>query len=119
MAQLLSNEFGLSLFGFDVIFPLREGKEGEEDYASGVNTSSISESDESHEFPFRCNGQSASTVHSAAPPSHLVRERELLVVDVNFFPSYKEVKDFPARLRAFLRRKAGLEPWIVHGDEDL
>jgi hypothetical protein len=31
----------------------------------------------------------------------------LVVVDVNFFPSFKEVEDFPARLRAFLRERAG------------
>ncbi|EWM20582.1 hypothetical protein Naga_101460g1, partial [Nannochloropsis gaditana] len=34
-------------------------------------------------------------------------EAELVVVDVNFFPSFKEVEDFPARLRAFLRERAG------------
>jgi glutathione synthase/RimK-type ligase-like ATP-grasp enzyme len=28
---------------------------------------------------------------------------ELVVIDVNFFPSYKEVSDFPTKLRAFLR----------------
>jgi hypothetical protein len=33
---------------------------------------------------------------------------ELLVVDVNYFPSFKEVEDFPARLRAFLRAKAAV-----------
>ena len=26
-------------------------------------------------------------------------------MDVNFFPSFKEVEDFPARLRSFLREK--------------
>ena len=35
----------------------------------------------------------------------------IVIIDVNFFPSYKEVKDFPSRLNAFLRRKAGLDPW--------
>ena len=32
----------------------------------------------------------------------------LVVIDVNFFPSYKEVPDFPQRLRHFLRKKAGM-----------
>lgn len=27
---------------------------------------------------------------------------EYVVIDVNFFPSYKEVGDFPSRLRSFL-----------------
>ena len=33
---------------------------------------------------------------------------ELVVIDVNYFPSYKEVPDFPRRLRKFLRQKAGM-----------
>jgi hypothetical protein len=56
-AQALREEFGLSLFGFDVILP----KEG---------------------------------MHRP------------LVIDVNYFPSYKEVVDFPSRLRRFLRSLA-------------
>ena len=32
----------------------------------------------------------------------------LVVIDVNFFPSYKEVPDFPQRLREFLRKKVGM-----------
>lgn len=39
------------------------------------------------------------------------QQQQLLVVDVNFFPSYKEVPDFPSQLRAFLRKCAGLPPW--------
>jgi hypothetical protein len=39
--------------------------------------------------------------------------QNLHVIDVNFFPSYKEVEDFPSRLRAFLRsrrkRKANID----------
>lgn len=37
---------------------------------------------------------------------------ELMVIDVNYFPSYKEVEDFPKRLRQFLRRAANLGEWI-------
>lgn len=32
----------------------------------------------------------------------------LVVIDVNFFPSYKEVPDFPTRLRTFLRCRQAL-----------
>jgi hypothetical protein len=31
---------------------------------------------------------------------------EFLIIDVNFFPSYKEVHDFPSRLRKMLRNKS-------------
>lgn len=34
---------------------------------------------------------------------------ELVVIDVNYFPSYKEVPDFPQKLRKFLRSKAGMD----------
>lgn len=58
-AQAIKEEFGLTLFGFDVILP------------------------------------------TTLPD-------DLLVVDVNFFPSYKEVVDFPSRFRKHLRRTAGM-----------
>lgn len=63
VARNLSNSFGLSLFGFDIIVPTT-GEGRKED----------------------------------AP---------LLIVDVNFFPSYKEVPDFPRLLRGHLRKRAG------------
>lgn len=53
-AQLIRDEFGLTLFGFDVLV--------------------------------------------------LATNARPIVVDVNYFPSYKEVDDFPARLRAYLRK---------------
>jgi inositol-1,3,4-trisphosphate 5/6-kinase/inositol-tetrakisphosphate 1-kinase len=65
VASVLSESFGLSLFGFDVIV------------------------------------SSDSTTH----------EENLFIVDVNFFPSYKEVPNFPKLLRAHLRKSAGLPPW--------
>ena len=34
---------------------------------------------------------------------------EYVVIDVNFFPSYKEVDDFPSRLRSFFRKRAGMQ----------
>ena len=36
----------------------------------------------------------------------------LMVIDVNYFPSYKEVEDFPVRLRQFLRRAANMGEWV-------
>ena len=68
-AAEISAEFGLSLYGFDVIVPLP-----------------------------------ASVEEGGVPPP-------LLVIDVNFFPSYKNVPDFPSKLRAYLRRAAQLPPW--------
>lgn len=59
-ARLIQEEFGLSLFGFDVLVLPRSA----------------------------CGGR-------------------IVVVDVNYFPSYKEIGDFPQRLRTFLRRTAG------------
>jgi hypothetical protein len=70
-AQCISHEFGLTLFGFDIILP--------------------------------------------STKEALDSETQMLVIDVNFFPSYKEVPDFPTKLRAYLRRAAGLRPW--DGDE--
>lgn len=52
------------------------------------------------------NSHSSPDVGVAAP------ERDLVVIDVNFFPSYKEVEDFPFRLKKFLRKRAGLQPYI-------
>ena len=66
IASALRTEFGLSLFGFDVIIPnIGTGAQG-----SGSD--------------------------------------DYVVIDVNFFPSYKEVEDFPSRLRKYLRRRVGL-----------
>ena len=39
-----------------------------------------------------------------------------MVIDINYFPSYKEVIDFPSRLRRFLRSKANIQP-IIKSDE--
>ena len=44
-------------------------------------------------------------------------EPELIVIDVNYFPSYKEVPDFPHRFRKFLRERAGMLPSIADREE--
>lgn len=49
----------------------------------------------------------------ASEPPLTVLQQQLVVVDVNYFPSYKEMVDFPLRLRSFLRRKAGLSAAVV------
>ena len=68
LARSLGAEFGLSLFGFDVIAP-----------SDG------------------CSGGSSGGGGGG-------EEGALLVVDVNFFPSYKEVSDFPQRFVSYLHR---------------
>jgi inositol-1,3,4-trisphosphate 5/6-kinase/inositol-tetrakisphosphate 1-kinase len=62
-ATSIKEEFGLTLFGFDVIVPCNKGDNSE----------------------------------------------DMLIIDVNYFPSYKEVSDFPTKLRSYLRRRAGME----------
>jgi len=87
-ARLLQEAFKLQLFGFDVIVP-------------------------SSSFPPSLPPSSSPSSCSASPVNEEGREEEggregegeLLIVDVNFFPSFKEVEDFPARLRRFLREK--------------
>lgn len=63
-AKAIQEEFGLTLFGFDVIIP---------------------------EHPLSQNEEER-------------KEIEIVVIDINYFPSYKEVEDFPVRLRDYLRR---------------
>ena len=74
-ATSISQEFGLSLFGFDVIIPVMKPKSCElcDSNYTTMNTYS--------------------------------NDLDLVVIDVNFFPSYKEVVDFPNRLRTFLKSK--------------
>ena len=93
VATELGETFGLSLFGFDVIVPSK-GPPSHLINSRGMNRDGELRKDESLPLEGNENG-----------------ERQLLVVDVNFFPSYKEVSDFPHILRAFLRRTAGLPPW--------
>jgi hypothetical protein len=63
-AKAIQEEFGLTLFGFDVIIPQHPLSQNEEER----------------------------------------KEIEIVVIDINYFPSYKEVEDFPVRLRDYLRR---------------
>ncbi len=75
-AKMISDGFGLSLFGFDVILPNQRGVR-----SPGSSSSSYEEG--------LCNNFTNGPV-------------DLVVVDVNFFPSYKEVPDFPEKLCQYL-----------------
>lgn len=54
------------------------------------------------------------TVHDTVCTNHNpassigIDKDDLVVIDVNYFPSYKEVPDFPRKLRRFFRSKAGM-----------
>jgi len=71
-ANAIRTEFGLSLFGFDVITP-----------------------------------RLAFTPEDAATkkPNSTSEQHLIIIIDVNYFPSYKEVEDFPTRLRSFLKKR--------------
>ena len=96
-ALAIRREFGLSLFGFDAIVPSRptSSARNQETHAAAYGTGAS-------ELNSVANGHVASqggckNCASAAP--------EIVVIDVNYFPSYKEVRDFPTRLKRFLRSK--------------
>lgn len=102
-ATSLAEGFGLSLFGFDAIIVSSDIKE-----SSAMNGSSDSLAlDDSNSSSFESKWHSNDIVTQ----SKAVDESKLVVIDVNYFPSFKEVEDFPERLRAFFRRKAGLAPF--------
>jgi Inositol 1,3,4-trisphosphate 5/6-kinase ATP-grasp domain len=110
----IKDEFGLSLFGFDLIVPVRHAAPGPR---SGIRSGSQvdAELQRSNTSPVSGNLE----LKSLIDPSSLCEnvfdaqytddDGELVVIDVNYFPSYKEVPDFPNRLRKFLRLKAGME----------
>ena len=87
--MVLKDAFGLSLFGFDVIVSTQ-----------GTPTPA--------RLTGSCHEQTSTKVGEDGARNDI---KPFLVVDVNFFPSYKEVSDFPRILRAFLRRAASLPPW--------
>lgn len=77
-AAAIRAEFGLTLFGFDVIIPSEPLSQ------CTTEDHTISASD-GNSKGVRASGAMAVTV-----------------IDVNYFPSYKEVPDFPSRLRRYL-----------------
>jgi hypothetical protein len=92
----ISDEFGLTLFGFDVIIPTDSDHK-----ASTGRDSDLSEDSDSTRSS---SPASSSATEDCASHPQFSATPELLVIDINFFPSYKEVADFPARLRSFLRK---------------
>eukprot|EP01038_Epipyxis_sp_PR26KG_P005911 gene5911-8154_t len=83
-ANAIREEFGLTLFGFDAILPTKH---------DNFNLDHCKSYDNPIERPSEMG-------------SSLISESSIFVIDVNFFPSYKEVHDFPSRLRKYLRSKA-------------
>lgn len=79
IASHLKDGFGLSLFGFDVIIP--------------------------YQYPSMQSHNTISYDHDKT----IKTKNEFVIIDVNFFPSYKEVSDFPSRLRTMLRKKSGFD----------
>jgi len=96
-AKLISKEFGLSLFGFDVIIP-----------TNIVNTNM-----------YQTNYERIHSIEQKVGFDNSYDQLgPLVVIDVNYFPSYKEVGDFPDRLRAFLRKKAGFSVYVDSNNDN-
>lgn len=110
-AAAIREEFGLSLFGFDVIIPTAEQPEQNSDMAcSFINSCSLgSQSSVSSSFSCSPRRERSGGRDSESNESSLGGEllRKPMVIDVNYFPSYKEVSDFPIKLKKFLCKKAG------------
>ena len=109
----IKNEFGLSLFGFDLIVPVRHTALGPR---SGIRSGSQVdiELQKNVTVPFSGDLESKSLIDPSSMCEGILDvqcaddDAELVVIDVNYFPSYKEVPDFPNKLRKFLRFKAGM-----------
>ena len=106
IAAALRKEFGLTLFGFDCIIPSSGSASGSAS-GSGAPTGPPSgpvsvAADAGQGGEGGQGGGGGGGGYCEGRPSHIE------IIDVNFFPSYKEVGDFPRRLKAYLRRRAGL-----------
>ena len=109
-ALAIQQEFGLSLFGFDVIVPTTKG--------AAVPTSHNGKAQRCSHGVIAERARSPSSGSCGSIEDELgfsltldqadADAYDLVVIDVNYFPSYKEVPDFPQRLRKFLRKKAGM-----------
>lgn len=126
----------MSLFGFDVIIPVGIGQnkgQNNDEYGNSNNGLRIGNKNCNNNNGNRneygnCNdnnyGNGNNSIHQNSynigndnsngiingntNDNFNVCEDELVVIDINYFPSYKEVPDFPNRLRNFLRHKAGM-----------
>lgn len=116
-AKELKRTFGLSLFGFDVILPVPSASfsplSEERREITGLQDPFIEEDQAAVSLPFQKEEEvdvEMLEIHRAQALSLSQKkekeQRQLMVIDVNYFPSYKEVKDFPSRLKKYLRTKA-------------
>jgi hypothetical protein len=133
-AAAISKEFGITLFGFDAIIPCQDYVATSCSSSSSRSSRSSSNSSSSHinnsgsnsnvcskgrnggSGDRDCDRTITAAVDSTAelpPPKQQQQQQQQqqqvphlpVVIDVNYFPSFKEVKDFPARLKTFLRSK--------------
>jgi hypothetical protein len=81
----LRNAFGLELFGFDVLVKHNSNSTSQKDKNSQTSRTDDRDSNNSKNFN---------------------NDKEILVVDVNYFPGYKEVPNFPSLLAQYLTQKA-------------
>ena len=112
-ALAIQQEFGLSLFGFDVIVPTTNvAQNASQGGRSARHSNGASQCVAAERARSPSSGSCGSideelgfslTLDQAGSEAY-----DLVVIDVNYFPSYKEVPDFPQRLRKFLRKKAGM-----------
>ena len=89
IVHALKEAFGLEIFGFDVLITSS---------SSITSTTNWSTSNDSTTDDATKRGSSSTSSNDV--------KRSMLVVDVNYFPSYKEVPDFPALLAKFLTGRA-------------
>jgi hypothetical protein len=83
IVDALKKAFGLEIFGFDVLITSEQDVDGTDD-------------DDTKD-----SGDYKSTIEVKRK-----QRRRMLVVDVNYFPSYKEVPNFPALLAKYLTDRA-------------
>lgn len=82
IVDTLKKAFGLELFGFDILI------------TSSADDDTIAADDEQE------------TDDQPMDDKQELRKRQMLVVDVNYFPSYKELSNFPALLAQYLTQRA-------------
>lgn len=115
-AVALQKEFQLSLFGFDVIIPNTCSSSTSSNGVCESTTISsngivrYSSDDLLHVSDLELTSESVDQLrgHQDKPQQQQECQSKLVVIDVNYFPSYKEVKDFPFRLKSFLRSKSSI-----------
>ncbi len=101
-ANELKKTFGLTLFGFDVIVPTTTVNTT----LSSSTSCSSSSQDLAEEFHPHESMEGNETEENHLSNSTSKQQPKLMIIDVNYFPSYKEVKDFPTKLKNYLRKKA-------------